>query len=118
MRRFNIYTSRGGYGRTIDVFISTLGGTAVDDRPPQIAQPLVFVDYDPDLSDAAPAMRLRTDDAQTLMDELWNCGLRPTEGSGSAGALAATERHLKDLQRLVFEMPRRIVTDEELLSKL
>jgi hypothetical protein len=31
------------------------------------------------------------------------CGLRPSEGTGSAGALAATERHLKDMQRLVFK---------------
>ena len=40
--------------------------------------------------------------AQDLMDQLWMCGLRPTEGAGSAGALAATERHLRDMQRLVF----------------
>jgi hypothetical protein len=41
--------------------------------------------------------------AQTLMDDLWSSGLRPTEGSGSAGALAATERHLADMQKLVFK---------------
>lgn len=45
--------------------------------------------------------------AQQLMDELWRCGLRPTEGTGSAGALAATERHLQDLQKLVFSKGRR-----------
>ena len=33
-------------------------------------------------------------EAQSLMDQLWSCGLRPSEGSGSAGALAATQRHL------------------------
>lgn len=42
-------------------------------------------------------------DAQALMDDLWSSGLRPTEGSGSAGALAATERHLADMQKLVFK---------------
>ena len=41
--------------------------------------------------------------AQLLMDSLWDCGIRPTEGSGSAGAMAATERHLKDMQSLVFK---------------
>jgi hypothetical protein len=40
--------------------------------------------------------------AQQLMDELWNCGLRPTEGTGSAGSLAATERHLADMKALAF----------------
>ena len=43
--------------------------------------------------------------AQELMDNLWSCGLRPSEGTGSAGSLAAVERHLKDMQRLVFDKP-------------
>jgi len=48
------------------------------------------------------AMSLSDLEAQALMDRLWSAGLRPSEGSGSAGALAATERHLNDLRRLVF----------------
>lgn len=36
------------------------------------------------------------------MDQLWNCGLRPTEGSGSAGSLAATQRHLEDMRKIAF----------------
>jgi len=40
---------------------------------------------------------------QDLMDRLWQAGLRPTEGKGSAGALAATERHLEDMRKLVFD---------------
>ena len=49
-----------------------------------------------------PPLMLRPDDAQGLMDELWRAGLRPTEGTGSAGSLAATERHLKDMQTIVM----------------
>lgn len=41
-----------------------------------------------------PTLSLDGQAAQQLMDELWRCGLRPTEGTGSAGALAAVERHL------------------------
>lgn len=48
-------------------------------------------------------LTLHHDRAQALMDQLWYCGLRPTEGIGSAGALAATQAHLKDLQHLVFK---------------
>jgi len=48
-------------------------------------------------------LRISSLEAQALMDRLWSVGLRPTEGSGSAGALAATERHLADMQRLVFK---------------
>lgn len=50
-----------------------------------------------------PTFSLDLDRAQELMDELWNCGLRPTEGTGSAGALAATQRHLDDMRKLVFK---------------
>lgn len=50
-----------------------------------------------------PTLTIGIDAAQTLIDELWQCGLRPSEGSGSAGSLAATEKHLKDLQRIVFK---------------
>ena len=38
-----------------------------------------------------------------LMDDLWQCGLRPSEGTGSAGALAATQKHLDDMRKLVFQ---------------
>lgn len=50
-----------------------------------------------------PSMRLTRDAAQQLMDNLWQCGLRPSEGSGSAGALAATQKHLEDMRTLVFK---------------
>lgn len=48
-------------------------------------------------------IRFTREDAQRLMDELWGVGLRPSEGSGSAGSLAATERHLADMRALVFD---------------
>lgn len=50
-----------------------------------------------------PALVCTQEEAQQMMDELWRCGLRPTEGSGSAGSLAATQRHLEDMRRLVFD---------------
>lgn len=50
-----------------------------------------------------PTFSLGESNTQLLMDELWNCGFRPSEGSGSAGAFAAQGSHLKDMQRLVFE---------------
>lgn len=50
-----------------------------------------------------PFLRIDIQTAQQLMDELWQCGLRPTEGTGSAGAMAAVQAHLSDMQRLVFK---------------
>ena len=52
---------------------------------------------------ALPMMTIDIQTAQNLMDELWQCGVRPTEGTGSAGAMAAVQAHLKDMQRLVFK---------------
>lgn len=46
-------------------------------------------------------LNLTNESAQLLMDELWDCGLRPSEGTGSAGALAATQKHLEDMRKLV-----------------
>lgn len=40
--------------------------------------------------------------AQKLMDDLWDCGLRPSEGSGSAGAMKKTENHLQDMRMIAF----------------
>lgn len=63
--------------------------------------------YHPDEKDFGqiinPSFSLSPEDAQALMDDLWNCGLRPSEGTGSAGALAATQKHLEDMRRLMFE---------------
>jgi hypothetical protein len=37
------------------------------------------------------------------MDDLWNAGIRPTEGAGSAGAMRAAESHIADLRRVAFK---------------
>lgn len=52
-------------------------------------------------ADVSPLTTLSETMAQELMDSLWRCGIRPTEGKGSAGQLAATERHLADLRAIV-----------------
>jgi len=83
----------------------------VTDEPrPQIARalPLVFEVIDQNTyqgQELAPTFSLQPSAAQELMDELWRCGLRPTAGHGSAGAIAATERHLEDMRALVFKTP-------------
>jgi hypothetical protein len=51
-----------------------------------------------------PLITLRIQQAQQLMDELWQCGLRPTEGTGSAGSLAATQAHLKDMRAIAMNL--------------
>lgn len=62
-----------------------------------------FVEVGAGLHDPEPAVHLSLEAGQHLMDQLWQCGLRPTEGSGSAGAMAATQKHLEDMRKMVFE---------------
>lgn len=50
-----------------------------------------------------PTMHLSRSEATELLDALWRVGIRPSSGEGNAGQLGATEKHLEDMRRLVFE---------------
>ncbi len=50
-----------------------------------------------------PTVRISIEEAQALMDSLWDCGIRPTEGTGSAGAMRAVESHVSDLRKIAFK---------------
>lgn len=52
-----------------------------------------------------PTLAIDRTAAQELMDDLWRCGIRPTEGAGSAGAMAAVQSHLEDMRTIVFRHP-------------
>lgn len=62
---------------------------------------MILREYDPSVV-APPSFSLEHTTAQSLMDQLWNCGFRPSEGTGSAGSLAATEKHLADMRAITF----------------
>ena len=84
-------TSGGGLAIALPVQMKVLSGDEVEAAA----------------GNACPVFDLRKDEAQQLMDELWRAGLRPSEGTGSAGSLAATERHLADMRALVFKLPAK-----------
>ena len=103
-RKLEIFAQRDQWSRQIGFWMRKTSWTP--DRTEQAyAQPVVFrAMTDADEGIVQPfAFSMGDDDAQRLMDELWRCGFRPTEGSGSAGSLAATERHLEDMRALVFK---------------
>lgn len=58
-----------------------------------------------------PAFSLEAKAVQRLMDDLWNCGYRPSDGVGSAGQLSAVQKHLEDMRTLVFN--RRCSCEKE-----
>lgn len=70
-------------------------------RSRTIGQPVIERPVSLDGASPQPTFTLSQQSAQQLMDQLWLCGLRPTEGTGSAGSLAATEKHLNDMRAIV-----------------
>lgn len=71
------------------------------------ARPIEFAPIGPH-DEIRDWISLSADDAQALVDELWTLGVRPSEWPGSAGSLAATERHLADMQRVAFGFLERL----------
>jgi hypothetical protein len=71
------------------------------ERPFAVAEPLTMRDRKQGET-IVPTFTLENMAAQQLIDALWSCGLRPSEGTGSAGSLAATQQHLADMQKIAF----------------
>jgi len=65
---------------------------------PPVAEPVAFDEG----SNPLPTMRLTREAAQMLMDELWNCNIRPEGAAGSVGQLGAVEKHLQDMRAIAF----------------
>lgn len=76
-------------------------------KPDTIAevQPLVFKERSSNEAirvDDPGMARLDADAAQSLIDELWNAGVRPSHEAQGIGQIAALRDHLGDMRRLVF----------------
>ena len=76
------FIEQSDFGASISVFL--LDAAQVTGRA--IAAPVVFKVFDDqEQRGLAPTFEMTKSDAQRFMDELWKIGLRPSEGSGSAG---------------------------------
>lgn len=88
------------FSRSVAFLLIDHGGP----RPGYVTDLIVTVPPPEDVGlETRPSFRVNEEAAQSLMDGLWRAGLRPTEGSGSAGSLAATQDHLKDMRRIAFQ---------------
>lgn len=85
---------------TIAIRVAQISGKTV-----ALAGPLTLTVLSEDglMVEQEPTMRIRPDEAQQFMDELWRVGIRPTEGAGSVGQLSAVQAHLEDMRTLVFK---------------
>ncbi|NIO30182.1 MAG: hypothetical protein GTN75_00110 [Gemmatimonadetes bacterium] len=87
------------YADRVEVFVQ--GSTGHDRRLSHVAT-LGWTEAPEPGTRVEPTFAMRREDAQVLMDGLWDCGLRPVQGAGSAGAMDAVKYHLEDMRRLVF----------------
>lgn len=100
MSELTFILHREPWRRSVGLWIRNL-----DHNGPSLAEPIMFkiVESSALGDESEPALRLREEEAQHLMDALWAAGFKPSEGHGSAGQLGATERHLDDMRRIVFD---------------
>lgn len=69
-----------------------------------VAQPvaLAFHDVAPE-DETTPTLELRRDEVQSLMDELWFAGFRPSNVPNGSDVLNAKDAHIADLRKALFE---------------
>jgi len=83
-RDTQVFVEVANYGRHVNVFLY-----APEAEPP-----------------AEPQLHMQPETAQRLMDALWACGFRATQGKQSEGQFAAQGRHLEDMRVLVAAMTK------------
>lgn len=92
---------RNGYRHdTVSIYVDYEDGSKVFS-----AKPIEFEQRELYEVDSEPYLEIPKHAAQKLIDDLWDCGLRPSEGSGSAGQLAAVQNHLADMRKLLSKVP-------------
>lgn len=96
--RIEFRVERGVWRGNIELRVASL----LRDGQMGVAKPMTFEVLPDDGAVLEPCLTMRPEDAQLLMDELWRAGLRPTEGTGSAGSLAATQKHLEDMRAIAM----------------
>jgi hypothetical protein len=100
-REIKVYARFDMLNNTIDMFVRSKEDGILRIAPSLL--PETFSPAEPGKTQS-PTLTIAPECGQELMDQLWSCGLRPKAGSGSAGSLAATENHLKDLRKITFNL--------------
>ncbi len=93
MKDIRIYAQPNCASQEIDLFILVGNAYVVD---------VLMDDKQDEAARRAPSLSIPEGTAQMLMDQLWRCGLRPTEARSGAGTVEAMQRHLDDLREIAF----------------
>lgn len=103
MEMIEVRASCNAYGFRMDgIGLTVYGANPDGTRLDSVSEPLVLRPIE-DGAVIEPTVRIHEEAAQRLMDDLWQCGMRPSEGTGSAGAMAKIEAHLEDMRTIAFD---------------
>lgn len=94
-----IYAEKANYGRIVNVHMR------LETSPGRFSygKPVVFEVAEDEFADMGPPMlAMNPQQAQLLIDSLWQVGFRPTQGKQSEGQVAAIEKHLADMRAITF----------------
>lgn len=90
----NIFCERSLFSQSIDLWFRR--------NSEEIATPVEFKKRESSVR-VEPTLKLTLSEAQDLIDELWQAGLRPAQKINTEGAFEAQGKHLEDMRKLVFQ---------------
>lgn len=98
MEKFRFSVSREPF----DLAYHIRTGRFIGDKIDSIIAPMTLQKIEEGFM-SAPSISLSYDEAQELMNKLWESGLRPAEIANQERNLPATKYHLEDMRKIVFE---------------
>ena len=63
-----------------------------------VAEPLTMVPLESSCTMINPTLRMTDENAQALMNTLWNYGMRPSRAGSAADLISAKDAHLVDMR--------------------
>lgn len=99
---FDIYRAPSAFGYELRIGAYALqtfpnGDRGYGGRVTHLARPIEFGEL-PANRLASGCIGLNNEELQELMDALWSCGIRPSNGEGNVGQIGAMRQHLADMK--------------------
>ena len=114
-RNTTVFAERVNFGRRVRLHMSFPDPQRVDGVV--VVQPAIFKTmdaHDVGLENHEPMLEMRVEAAQTLMDELYRAGFRPSAGEISGDERAALKAHLADMRILTAHVTKAPLRETEL----
>lgn len=111
----SIYASELNYGLGLSINVFSRDA---DGRISAVAEPITMkrIEEESEIP-STPTITISRAEGQRLMDSLWNCGVRPTDGTGSTGQLAAVQAHLKSAEAAAHDAWDAKVKADEIIAE-